>query len=243
MKFEIPATMDAAEDECARLGEHVSTGEWSRAAIVYASVYVSDTGGRPSKSAKVGTSGKVSPTAYAHKGIHGIRSPMTVRKYHAAWARWLEESGQDESNLGDKVDLPEDIEWADYYSPPEVIESKDLEPLVDNPIDPLKPQKRKAKAKDKEQMPLPGDIHVDGQADPEPPEEIEVNLPDDDDEPEDIPYFNQTLFMSYLNSTERGAVSAMECFEDGPFTGDAKKTMDIVRSIRESLDVIEGNLK
>src|SRR4029077_4737876 len=134
MKFEIPATMDAAEDEAGRLGEEVSTNEWARAAIVYARGYVLPGKGRPSKNLKLelSASGKVSPTAYASKGIHGLRSPQTVVKYREAWVRAMEELGwESDVHLGDKVDLPEDLEWADYYSPPQFIEQRQY---VDDPI-------------------------------------------------------------------------------------------------------------
>ena len=147
MKFEIPDTMEKAEDEAVRLGEESSLDEWSRAAIVYASVWVSEDGGRPSKTltAERLAAGKVSATTYANKGIIGLKSPQTVRLYWKAWVKAMEELGWDQLDIhfGDKVDLPVDLDWCEIYLPPKEVE---MGPFVeDPPPPPAKPKKPKAK--------------------------------------------------------------------------------------------------
>lgn len=122
MKFVIPASPNEADDLSAELGEIATAAEWKRAALVYARVRVTANGGdrrseatrRKSESGQ--DDGKITADEYALRGIHGLRSGNTVRRYWHAWDNAITEGLAEPVSLGDEVELP-DAEWADYYTP------------------------------------------------------------------------------------------------------------------------------
>ena len=114
--FSIPSDPDQADDLASELGELASAAEWKRAALVYARVHVSTHGGDRSKVNSDLADDKISPKQYALRGIHGLRSQTTVRRYWQAWDNLVAEGKALPVSLGDEIELP-DEEWADYYTP------------------------------------------------------------------------------------------------------------------------------
>jgi hypothetical protein len=116
--FTIPTDPSKADGLAGELGELATACEWKRAALVYARVQVRDRQGRPTDKA---TAGLLTPTEYALRGIHGLRSKTTTRAYWRAWGNAITEGLAQPVKLGDEVELP-DAEWADYYQPAPVSE-------------------------------------------------------------------------------------------------------------------------
>jgi WhiB family transcriptional regulator, redox-sensing transcriptional regulator len=114
--FTIPADPTDADHLAGELGELATACEWKRAAIVYARVQVSEHGGDRSKLKSDLANGKMTPAEYAVLGIHGLRSPQTVRRYWRAWQRAVDEGLAEPVKLGDTVELPT-AEWGDFYAP------------------------------------------------------------------------------------------------------------------------------
>lgn len=74
----VPPSIETAVQKLASVDSLVTAKEWERAAIVAAFVRV---GGQGQNS----SSGKLTSTQFAAKGISGLRSPETVIRYRDAW--------------------------------------------------------------------------------------------------------------------------------------------------------------
>jgi hypothetical protein len=114
--FVVPAKPGDADKLAGELGELATACEWKRAAIVYARVRVSEHGGHRSKTKTGLANGKIGPKEYALRGVHGLRSPTTIRRYWWAWQHAIDEGLAEPVELGDTIMLP-DAEWADYCTP------------------------------------------------------------------------------------------------------------------------------
>jgi hypothetical protein len=137
-KFIIPGDPDKADDLAGELGELVTACEWKRAAIVYARVQVQDGAGRPTEN--ITSDNYLTPSEYAKRGIHGLRSQTTIRAYWRAWHDAIAEGLAELVELGDEVELP-DAEWNDYYkiqnrsTPPYYIPDSDGAEVENEPVE------------------------------------------------------------------------------------------------------------
>lgn len=98
MEITIPASVDEAVDKLGSLGKLLTATEWERAAILAAFVRLDEHGGDKTKT----ESSLASTAEFAAKGIVGLKSKDTVRRYVNAW--------MDEVKVrptpGQPVDLP-----------------------------------------------------------------------------------------------------------------------------------------
>lgn len=76
--IQIPNNIEDATVALEGLGKILMTGEWERAAIVYAFTEISDDQSHVSND-------MMSPLEFAELGIPGLKSKTTVRRYHEAW--------------------------------------------------------------------------------------------------------------------------------------------------------------
>jgi hypothetical protein len=80
----IPATLEEAADQLSGLGSLITKAKWERAAIVAAYVRLDEVNGRNARKAANGGSFET-PVQFAERGILGLRSATSVRKYVQAW--------------------------------------------------------------------------------------------------------------------------------------------------------------
>ncbi len=97
----LPKTIDQAVERLTGVESLLTATEWERAAIVYTFTEIRPQGERTD----LASSSKVrieSVSAFAARGIAGLKSKDTVRRYHEAWAEY----GDINIQPGSQVDLP-----------------------------------------------------------------------------------------------------------------------------------------
>ena len=97
----LPKTIDKAVERLTGVESLLTATEWERAAIVYTFTYVEKTQGGDRRSFKRNTEFET-PTVFAERGIAGLKSDNTVRRYHEAWAK----HGDTDIQPDDQVELP-----------------------------------------------------------------------------------------------------------------------------------------
>lgn len=103
----VPSTID---------GVHalMTVRKWEKAAIVWAYVRGSDTGGRPTpESLNSETSRKMTPDEFAALGLAGLRSAQTVRRYWKAWNDAIDSGHAAAVEPGETIVEPA-IEWEPF---------------------------------------------------------------------------------------------------------------------------------
>ena len=104
----IPETIEAATEQLEGLGALLQASEWERAAIVYAFTHVSELGGNQHSE---GHNNKtLSMNEFAAKGIVGLKTDVTVRKYHLAWQDAIDQNNAAMVTPGTSYILPI-IDW------------------------------------------------------------------------------------------------------------------------------------
>jgi hypothetical protein len=112
-EFRIPGNVTDARTTLAELGALSTATEWSKAAIVSCLVSTRPRKGRPRGGGKNATFGILSPTEFSKLRIHGLKSPMTVRKYWRMWFFAWHEGLAKPCRLGDIVELPT-VDWTEF---------------------------------------------------------------------------------------------------------------------------------
>lgn len=102
----VPSTIAKGVAKLNDLGTLATATEWERAAIVAAFVRLAPSPGGDQRPSNV-SSDNETPTEFAARGIHGLRSHNTVRLYVQ---RWLDANGGTYPKPGSTVLLPGD-EW------------------------------------------------------------------------------------------------------------------------------------
>lgn len=96
----VPATLDEATAELTQIGQLATATEWRRAAIVASFVQLdAGHGGRETANSR-----RLSASAFAARGIVGLRTHDTVARYVRAW---LDEHEQQYPEPGALVELPD----------------------------------------------------------------------------------------------------------------------------------------
>ncbi len=113
MKTRIPGTIEEAVDQLAGIGSLLRAKEWERAAIVYAFT-------------EEGTNQhdllheySCSIREFAAKGIKGLSTEESVRKYRKNWVWAIKNAGATTITPGDSITLPVD-DWPGIASRPNV---------------------------------------------------------------------------------------------------------------------------
>jgi hypothetical protein len=109
VSIKIPSTIEDATERLISLGELVTAKEWTRAAIVAAFVSPGEVGGSTKIEVKADSSVEndlEDCSAFARRGIIGLRSKDTVRRYHDAWMS----DDRERPTPGAKIELP-DTPW------------------------------------------------------------------------------------------------------------------------------------
>lgn len=125
MERGMPANVDDALKALDNFGRLATATGWARAALVYALVGPAPGSGRRPESVK---SDVMSVNDLASRGIHGLGSVTTIRKYRDAW----EATGRP-ARLGEPVELPDD-EWPP--KPKQVEGGKQADPDPEPDIEP-----------------------------------------------------------------------------------------------------------
>jgi hypothetical protein len=110
-KVTIPATLKEAERVLGSIEGLVTAREWERAAIVWA--FTEEGKGGPRTGRELA---QLSIRAFAERGIHGLRSKDSVRRYRYAWDWAMEYAEAKDVHPGDRVTLP-DAAWEEVEFP------------------------------------------------------------------------------------------------------------------------------
>lgn len=101
----IPKTIEAATKELNGLGALLTAKNWARAAIVWAFVEPDRQGARHDLTSR--ESAKLTPTAFAKRGIVGLSVREDVDYYRKAWQTAIDDGQAKEVTPGQSVDLPD----------------------------------------------------------------------------------------------------------------------------------------
>lgn len=100
----VPATIEDAATVLEGVGGLLTAGHWGTAAVIYAFVEEPGQGARTDLTSKKVS--KLTPEEFAAKGIRGLTSAPTVRKYRRAWEHAMAEGWAEPATPGRLVLLP-----------------------------------------------------------------------------------------------------------------------------------------
>lgn len=124
-EISIPQNVDEAVERLDGVVGILNAAEWGVAAIIWAHVEEPGQGHRSDLTSK--SLSKLSPDEFAERGIRGLTSAPTVRKYRRAWQYAIDEGLAEPTVPGEIVKLPS----VEFQAPP----AKRAEPAVIPPPD------------------------------------------------------------------------------------------------------------